>query len=735
MNPIPSLPPEPPERGREKRGAETPLVIPSVAGCSLLDAGLAYAEAGLFILPVRRGSKSPGSLVGNGWENFSSRDCAQIRKWAADPRVDGWAWHVGRNGATAFDVDKVTDLRLMAANGHGDIMDALLSASAIQTSRPGTDRGHYVFANNGERYGNQPGLFGRYGEVRGTNGVILLAPTPHRDGGEYAWTKMGQLTPVPEVLQECLCPPSDTAKAMLLDGDAAKWVDAQPGANLEPDELAELPEREWLSEYATPDAVRELLLAGGGSVYEAARDKAKHIVFAGQEGRKGLVLALNNLGDAYLGIMADRQAGLLAGEVRGRAAAEAELRRAVAGAVALAVRRGERYDTTAWQERLAEKLRADDTAGEDADRAARIAQRADRIEEEAEARRLVAERNAVRLIDARSDSFKDGWAFLTEGSNSQPVWGEGDRVLWATGEGLMIVGPQGVGKSTVVQQLVLSRLGLRGDFCGYPVAVDERPVLYLAMDRPSQIARSMRRMIDPATDREVIRDRLIIWSGPPPFSADEAPKAFAEWVVKYGRNPGTLVIDSVKDLCSGLTGDENGMGFNAAIQAVIAAGVDVVSNHHQRKANADNKKPDKLADVYGSNWITAGQGSVLLLWGEPGASSVELSHLKQPMERMPPLIINHQRASGESAASDPLELLVELATIAGADGITEAECVRALFDVGKGDDGYENYKKTVRRRLDKLTDAKRFAYTAGSRGGSGGGGNPARWSINTEWAG
>jgi len=326
----------------------------------------------------------------------------------------------------------------------------------------------------------------------------LLAPTPHRGGGEYAWAKSGRLTPVPEVLQECLSAPVDTAKAILLEGEAATWISTQPGAGLEPEQLAELPPREWLSEYATPEAVRELLLAGGGSVYEAARDKAKYIVFAAQEGRKGLVLALTNLWDTYLGIMADRQAGLLAGEARPMAAAEAELDRAIAGAVALAVERGERYDTTAWQARLAQKVEAEDGVATDTERASRIAQKADRIEEDAEARRVVAERNAARLIDAKSGSFSDGWTFLTEPTNSQPVWDEGDRVLWATGEGLMIVGPQGVGKSTVVQQLVLSRLGLRGDFCGYPVAVDDRPVLYLAMDRPRQIARSMARMIDPA---------------------------------------------------------------------------------------------------------------------------------------------------------------------------------------------------------------------------------------------
>ena len=300
----------------------------------------------------------------------------------------------------------------------------------------------------------------------------------------------------------------------------------------------------------------------------------------------------------------------------------------------------------------------------------------------------------------------------------------------------MIVGPQGVGKSTIVQQLVLARMGLLGgnELFGYLVEPDDRPILYLAMDRPRQIARSMLRMID-TKDRERLRGQLIFWDGRPPIMANEAPEAFAKWVVKHGRNPGMLINDSVKDMCSGLTGAEDGIGFNAAIQEVIRSGTEVVSLHHQRKANADNKKPDKLADVYGSNWLTAGQGSVLLLWGEPGAKLVELSHLKQPQDRIPPLIITHEHGRGESAATDPYERVIELATTAGDLGITEEEAVRAIFDIGKLDDGYDNAKKSVRRRLDKLVSEERLDYTAGSRGGAGGGGIAARWTVTSKETG
>ncbi len=91
-----------------------------------------------------------------------------------------------------------------------------------------------------------------------------------------------------------------------------------------------------------------------------------------------------------------------------------------------------------------------------------------------------------------------------------------------------------------------------------------------------------------------------------------------------------VYIDALKDVAVKLTDDEVGSRVNAEIQEVIANGIELVADHHQRKASADNKKPRTLADAYGSVWLTAGCGSVLLLWGEAGDPIVELSHLKQP---------------------------------------------------------------------------------------------------------
>lgn len=102
-------------------------------------------------------------------------------------------------------------------------------------------------------------------------------------------------------------------------------------------------------------------------------------------------------------------------------------------------------------------------------------------------------------------------------------------MLRAPGEGLMIVGPQGVGKSTIAQQLWLARMKLRDtELLGFPVAADDRPILYLAMDRRAQIRRSLARMVDldDPTTRGRLSTQLIVWPGPSPLKANESPKAF-----------------------------------------------------------------------------------------------------------------------------------------------------------------------------------------------------------------
>jgi Bifunctional DNA primase/polymerase, N-terminal len=186
-----------------------PLRVPDVTGLPPVAAALAYAEAGWYVLPTDPADiKNPGSVVHGHWQDKSTREPEQIRAWWRENPGNGIALHIGKSGAVAFDLD-IDYLDVIARAGRPDIAEALRSAAAIQATRRQGDRGHYLYATApGESFGNGPGAFRRWGQVRGRNGVIIAAPTPHPDaktkGGHYQWKRVGALRPLPEALRASL---------------------------------------------------------------------------------------------------------------------------------------------------------------------------------------------------------------------------------------------------------------------------------------------------------------------------------------------------------------------------------------------------------------------------------------------------------------------------------------------------------------------------------------------------
>ncbi|WP_158037551.1 bifunctional DNA primase/polymerase [Gordonia sp. CNJ-863] len=188
---------------------------------SLREAALAYVRAGWFVLPVAPRSKNPGSVVGAGWQHLSSRDPAQVREWWNDNPSYGIALHAGRSGAVIFDLDNaaLVDLPRDLANG--------LRQGVCQLSRRDSpDRGHYLFLNDGG-YGNGRGAFASFGDVRGKNGVIIAAPTPHaEDDGHYRWTQTGDVPELSDALRACLSQASEHEAPPLTDAEFDAFVSA-----------------------------------------------------------------------------------------------------------------------------------------------------------------------------------------------------------------------------------------------------------------------------------------------------------------------------------------------------------------------------------------------------------------------------------------------------------------------------------------------------------------------------
>ncbi|MFJ9445453.1 hypothetical protein ACIRRH_26840 [Kitasatospora sp. NPDC101235] len=266
----------------------------------------------------------------------------------------------------------------------------------------------------------------------------------------------------------------------------------------------------------------------------------------------------------------------------------------------------------------------------------------------------------------------------------------------------------------MAHQVVLARLGLLSAVLDMPVAEGER-VLYLAMDRPPQIARVFARRVLPA-DRRHLAERLIFWTGPLPASLDREPNLLAEMAEAHRAD--TVVIDSLKDVVGKLTDDEAGLAYNNARQRLLRSGTQLLELHHQRKSGGDSKRGERpvLDRVYGSAWFTAGAGSVLFLAGAAGDPIVKLHQLKTVTGDVGPLSVVHDHTRGTStveAALDPAAILA-----AAPQGMTARELACRL--TGEADPDRSDIEK-ARRRLESLVKAGRATRQDGTTGGTGGG--------------
>ena len=313
---------------------------------------------------------------------------------------------------------------------------------------------------------------------------------------------------------------------------------------------------------------------------------------------------------------------------------------------------------------------------------------------------IVPDAKHVEQANDTAPAIISGFDFLfRERPNTKPVWGhtDGGEILWAGGEPLILAGGIGAGKTTVLLQLIRGRLGLDTGLLGWPIRPGERNTLYLASDRPNQIAKAMRRTTSPNENV----DRLKVIEGPPMFSIVENPEGLRDLARQADAD--TIGVDSLKDIAPNLSDEAVGSAINQAFQLCVADGIEVVANHHARKASGENKKPNKLDDLYGSTWVTAGAGSVLFLFGQPGADQVELIHLKQPEAKIEGpgganLTLVHDHEAGRSkliGRFDPLQFLYNK----GDKGATAKDAAKAET---KQLDPTGGNVKAGRRRLERL---------------------------------
>jgi replicative DNA helicase len=309
--------------------------------------------------------------------------------------------------------------------------------------------------------------------------------------------------------------------------------------------------------------------------------------------------------------------------------------------------------------------------------------------------------------------FVDGAAFLLDRPPGIPtIWGRSpDRVIWAEGELFLLAGSTGVGKTTLIGQVLLGRVGLQTECLSFPIQEGVRRALYLAADRPDQAGRAIARLVD-ERDRPVLEERMKFHLGP--LLSDLAREPDLLVAMCREADADTLFIDSMKDMAIGLSDDSVASSVVRAIQLAIQDGVQVAAMAHVGKRNAS----PSVASVFGSVNLVNSSGSTIYVHGSAGDRRVELTQVKPAGLPWPEsLVIEHDHDTGRSRLvsgkrTADADELVELVT--SKPGITAKECAPVL---GRS-------HATAKRRLDRLYDKglidRRKAPGPGGTGGSRG---------------
>ncbi len=352
-----------------------------------------------------------------------------------------------------------------------------------------------------------------------------------------------------------------------------------------------------------------------------------------------------------------------------------------------------------------------------------------------EARQILEEELAQSSADIVQRAQPLGTAIFSQPTEIPSLWGADQRIGWVKGETLMIAAKQGLGKSTLAQNLLLRRIGaVEGDFLEMPVTpAPEGKALYLGMDRPPQIMRSIGRMVE-EEQLALLDKRAVFWPGPLPPGLTSNPESLAKWVLEIAPGCHTVVFDSVKDIMPGISKDEVGALINALFQMLLVNGIEVIAVHHQRKGASDKDKLSSLDDVYGSVHMTNGTGSIFTIDGTPGDARVSLRQMKSPLEMIEEFDVLIDFGEGTMTRSDaPVYTVAGVLRDAGDTGATIKEIALKVHNLNT-----QAAQKKVRTVLIAMRDKSGTARVVKPPTGSGGTA-PDRWFLvekpvtRTDW--
>ena len=225
----------------------------------------------------------------------------------------------------------------------------------------------------------------------------------------------------------------------------------------------------------------------------------------------------------------------------------------------------------------------------------------------------------------------DGATFVDGVPDHVPaLWGDSNEVLWAQGEPLMLVGPRASARRRSCSS---SPSPASASAPSYSASRSRRTgrVLYVAADRPTQAASSLRRMVDADDHEHSFATGSSSGKGRSRSTLADAQRGLVELADELG-DVATSSIDSLKDVAArpreGRDREPRQHRLPGARRVRTASSLVI---HHQRKEQKGGAKPQAARRRLRITLAHRRHGLRLLLWGEPGDLVVELRHLKQPV--------------------------------------------------------------------------------------------------------
>ena len=234
---------------------------------------------------------------------------------------------------------------------------------------------------------------------------------------------------------------------------------------------------------------------------------------------------------------------------------------------------------------------------------------------------------------------------------------------------MCLSGPSGVGKTQFTLRVAMA-LAMGKDWMGYKIPAAKKVAFFSLEMGLAHLKRFVEQMVADCTEDEMdllAANFYLIPHGESLYLDKEDGtdrKKFERVLVNV--EPDLVVIDSTGSTTVGELGAEapvkSIMGYNDHIRKRYRCTTWWI--HHMRKAQGDNKKPNKMADVYGNQYLVNRATDVICLW--PSSNGIEVIPLKdrlhelpQPwlMSRMPGLDFMRQSANITMKSNPPVEEL------------------------------------------------------------------------------